>query len=945
MRPVLLAAVLVVFSVNTALAALYDPRLTWLTQRSEHFVIHYHDGEADLAMQALAIAERVHDDLSVVFDWVPRRPTEIVLVDNSDIANGFATPVPVNRIVLLATSPRGVDDYGRWLETLITHEYVHILHLDKAGGAPAALRRVFGRMLLLFPNAMQTRWGIEGLATYYETDEARGTGRGQSTAFDMMMRMEAADGFKPLGQINQDVVSWPQGTVPYLYGVEFYKFLVERYGERQVQQWVTEYGDNLLPFFMNTTARQVFGKNWATLYGEFQHHMAEYHGRRLDELAQAGAITAGEAVTRGGYVSGAPRLGDDGTLYYIAFDGQSRAQLMAWPPSQRQARRLAVVQSPSALDVHARAGILLSQLEVCRDTAVFNDLYRIDPKTGKTRRLTHCGRYRFAAWGPQGRRIAAVANERDRNRLVLLDRDGEHLQTLWQGAQGEFIVGLDWSPTGDQLVAALWHPERGWNLALFALASGHWQWLTQDDALQRDPRFSSDGSAVLFSADYGGVNNLYRLDLASRRVARLTHVLGGAFQPVETPDGGYYFVNYSADGFDIHLLSQALAENVQLPTSAPRYADPPPGVSQFSRPRRYSPVNGLLPRWWLPHVAVDDGDRFELGLITGGWDALQRHSYTLNIAYDIENDLALGAVDYVYNRWRPVLRLFASRRNDLFRDGADDVVLIRHSDLLLAELAYPWLRMAHRWSANVALSQDVERDAWRAPGVSSQRTFEDNIVGAGLAYDSTFRGPLGISRAQGRNVIALAEDSDLLESDFSGRVYVLDWREFRQLGGRHVVALRALAGWGEAGARRFQLGGVDSSTSIDIAPSASLALGLPFNRRDYSLRGYPEGLARLRGQRMALASGEWRFPLRLVERGVMAPPLGLRDLSGAFFYETGAAWDDGRDTGAFSQGAGVEVNALANVFYRLNFNARLGYAHGFDEGGENRVYFRLGASF
>ena len=40
----------------------------------------------------------------------------------------------------------------------------------------------------------QPDWLIEGLAVYHETDRARGIGRGQSSYFDMLMRMEVARG-------------------------------------------------------------------------------------------------------------------------------------------------------------------------------------------------------------------------------------------------------------------------------------------------------------------------------------------------------------------------------------------------------------------------------------------------------------------------------------------------------------------------------------------------------------------------------------------------------------------------------------------------------------------------------------------------------------------------------------------------------------------------------
>ena len=62
-----------------------------------------------------------------------------------------------------------------------------------------------------------------------------------------------------------------------------------------------------------------------------------------------------------------------------------------------------------------------------------------------------------------------------------------------------------------------------------------------------------------------------------------------------------------------------------------------------------------------------------------------------------------------------------------------------------------------------------------------------------------------------------------------------------------------------------------------------------FHYREYPLRGYPEGLAGLRGRRMQLGSLEWRFPLVEIRKGLMVPPLGLYQLAGILFVDTGSA--------------------------------------------------------
>jgi len=134
-------------------ALTHDPSLHWKTLTSTHFEIHFHHGEEALAHEVAAIAERTHERLTRSLNWRPAQRTQMILTDRFDFSNGSATPFPRNTMTIIVTPPRSdsvLNNYNDWLDTLITHEYTHILHLDKRAGLPAGLQRVFGRLLPLF---------------------------------------------------------------------------------------------------------------------------------------------------------------------------------------------------------------------------------------------------------------------------------------------------------------------------------------------------------------------------------------------------------------------------------------------------------------------------------------------------------------------------------------------------------------------------------------------------------------------------------------------------------------------------------------------------------------------------------------------------------------------------------------------------------------------------
>jgi len=927
-------------------AASYEVGVQWRSLHGEHFVVHFPVGAEPLAQKTLAIAEKVHQRLAPIFDWVPRQATNIVLTDTSDLANGYATPFPNNHLTLFTTAPHKVQDHGRWMELLITHEYTHTLHLDRAAGLPLALRNLFGRNSLLFPNVFQPTWGIEGLATYFETSVEQGSGRGQSSYFDMLMRMDVAGGgVKPLRQINQPLASWPSGTVPYLYGVKFFNYMAERYGDEGILALLMGYSDNIVPFRLNSNAKLALGASLETVYRDF---VAQTTAKQQAKLAsiRAQGVVAGEALSHSAYATDLPVLAQDGRLFYIARDGLEQGQLRVLDTLTASNQSLGDVNLVAAMDWHDKAGLVMSQLQLCDSLYPYFDLYHVDATTAKRRRLTECGRYRDLAWSPTGQQLAVIKNRLGNHSLLLLSPEGEELETLWQGHAGEIVIGLDWSPKGGELVASVWREANGWNLEIFDLTLKQWRAITNSPALEQDPHYSADGEHLYFSADYEGVNNVQRMDLASAEVVRLSNVLGGAFRPVVSADGmSLYYQGQHPGGQDIYRLDMPHSVPMTLQPGPSVLLQPLPDLVDTTRLTPYSVWPSLLPQAWMPY-SYESNDRGEFGAYVSGRDALKHHQYLALLGYDYTNDQAFGSLDYIYNRWRPMLRLNMERSHALYRFG-DELIRIRRSDVMLLGLEYPWFWLETRVAAHIAMFQQVDSSVWRRSDVVPVGAITDGGLGLGLSYDATTRAPLASSRV-GRNIQLAVEFHELFGGRYKGEVISLDWREFVRIpyvrGQR--LGLRAVLGWGTSEPRPFELGGQLGAAGNSLMPgdTAATLYSLPINRRVYALRGYPEGLAVLRGQRMALISGEWRFPLGLIERGWMAPPAGLHQLSGALFVDSGMAWT-GQETKDWSTGLGLELIADLRVFYSYGLRLRMGLAKGLDEGGENQVYLRLGSSF
>lgn len=919
-----------------------DPGLDWKTIESKHLYVHYATGNKAIAERALAIAEQAHERLTKEFNWVPREKTHIILSDESDQPNGYATPIFFNRTVLFLAPPTSVntlEDFDDWLTTLIVHEYTHIVHLDKSAGSPEYLRKIFGRFLFLFPNVFQPAWVLEGIATLKETDIENGTGRGQSTMFASMMREELAKGLQPISHVNLPVSTWPAGTTRYLYGVYFMNFLVEKYGEDKLHEWIEEYGDNLLPFFINTNAKQTLGENLTPLWQEFEQWLQDKFQSQID-LIKARGIKQGEQLSVGAYRTNAvhafkTEAGDE--IYYVSNTGYQRASLMRVDASGKT-EPLISLNSVINLDVHPESGLLLTQNEFCNNYTIYSDIYSYDKKNDRLKRLTECGRYLYASWFPNGKQMAAVKHDTGHFELQVLDEQAQLKDVLWRGSDGEVIGQIDIAPDGETIVASVWRKSSGWNIELFDVLDEKWTAVTAGTRIAANPQYTPNGD-ILFSLEAEGVYNLYRNSSETGKTVQLTNLLGGAFQSSQaSADGPIYYAGYSAEGYSINRLDDVTAFSPAPSFDDDRLQRLDYAISPHEQ-RDYSAWSNMYPRWWFPAWQFSD-QRSELGVTTLGSDALGIHNYSLTASYDFRLDKPAAEMSYAY---ADRVFLSAVRRNEIFLDSEEALSRLSRRTVASAVLAFPDNYILKQSNLLFSVIYDNTADEELAAGVLPADDFEDNILGVAWLYNSAVINPLSISKNDGMNLRLVAEDSDMLNSDFTGQVYTFDWRQYIRTGRESVLALRFLQGWGSDQPRPFELGGVSSQgEAINILLGTSYEA--VFDNRSYSLRGYKEGLPQLRGRRAQLLSGEWRFPLQRLERGIMAPPVGLMQWFGTVFAETGSAYRDSPDR--YYSSLGLELDADISIFYNVVIRVSAGLAHGFDDDiGDDLAYLRIGSSF
>ena len=928
----------------------------WKTLETPHFHIHHEADHKEYAQNVAAIAERVHGKLSGWLGWLPQEQTEVVILDTFDTSNGSAFPLPYNRITIYVPTPVDGELMGQtpWLEMVFTHEYVHILQLDMAYGAPSALRSVFGRSMDLFtlfdfPQLFAPTWVTEGLAVYGESEYAGQNGntaqygnttqygRLNSAYYDALMRMEVQRGLRSLTEVSfNSGFRWPYGQV-YLYGAYFFKFVETRYGREAVTNYIRVYGSNLIPFRMENRSEQIFGKSAQEVWAEFQDYLTQRFAPQLAAIKQQNHFVT-HTVYDSPYSNSALAAADNGDLYFLHDDASSRPEIRRL---RADGKDESVTDGRGVQDIawHDQSGLLLSKFAVCDNTNVYADLYQWKPGMSSARRLTHCGRYTFAAWRPDGQAIAAIQTEHGLSILVLLDSAGKMTGVLADLPSGDTLGHIAWSPDGATLVASIQRKKTGWNLELLDVGTHLWQALTSGNDLVQRPQFSKDGREIYFLSDHEKVWNLRRLKLGSNKIDTISNTASVITEAVVMPDKSYRMVEHTPDGKAIIALEPTnelagagyLAQTASSPTvdaisNAPDYQP-----DAYTDVKDYSPWNTLKPHYWFPLLDSSSDLTSYAGVLLSGSDALDFHKWSAIPLYYYDQHLLGGLANYsFYNS------VTLSAQRQLFTLG-NPLAAVRYRD---EEVRYQAL-LHHSFNtldSSLYLAAGVASETLNIQlikGAGADQTYNNKITGAVAQFDNSRFYKRSISPVDGRRVQLVAESYELLGgSDYSGKTSRLDWNEYLALGGNHALHLRLLYAQGGPGIGPYRLGGASELLS-KIGGETGLG------RRDFPLRGYVSGLAALTGSNMGLFTAEWQIPLGYHYDGWFVPPVGIGRESLSLFVDSGDAWNQG-DAIEYKTGVGIEWKIEALLGYDLlKVATTLGFAHGLDQGGENRVYFRM----
>ncbi len=612
-------------------------KFDWKIIKSEHFDNFFYPPESTIVHDAARMAERWYSRHNDTFRHAFDRKSLVFYADHPDFeqtnvisetleeGTGGVTESNRTRVIMPFTGIYADNDH------VLGHELVHVFQYNIAEGTPGG-----GLMRL---DALPL-WLIEGMAEYFSL------GREDPLTAMWMRDAVMRDKFPTIKQLTTD----PR-FFPYRYGQALWAYVGGRWGDRSV----VEVYRTALRLGWDQALIRVLGENQDSLSKDWAAankamYLPQIAGRTHPDSTGTKLI----GLQRSGDYNLAPTLSPDGKLFAF-FSSRSLFSIDLFVGDAATGKIIKKLGGPSS-DPHFDAISFINSAgdwSPNSDKFAFivyadgnNEIAILDTRSTNVERrikLPGIGSVSHVSWSPDGRTLAFSGQAGGISDLYLLDLTNGTIKQLTNDKYAD--IQPTWSPDGKMIAFST---DRGPQTDFQTLKYSPLQLATYDLATQKitvfpifpngkhiNPQFSPDGHDLFFISDQDGISDIYRLNIATGKAFRVTHVATGisgitTVSPalsVSRQTGKMLFNTFYDQGWEVRGLnpSETQGQPVVAATVAEGAQLPPPQVTRSLVATYLADATGGLPSGadfqvepYHSSFSLDAIGQPSLGVVAGG---------------------------------------------------------------------------------------------------------------------------------------------------------------------------------------------------------------------------------------------------------------------------------------------------------------------------------------
>ena len=960
-----------------------SPFWNWKTIETKNFNIIFPEELEAVSKQSAIYFEEAHLLLSKTFRWQPRNKTSVVIIDNTDLANGLTSAALRIGMVLMVTPPDpsfSTAYYDDWLRLLILHEYTHFLNLDPTTDWANVLRVFFGDGVRL--NSLWTRWMLEGLAVYMETRFTQ-SGRGRSPYYEMILRTaQKEQKLSNEKMISIDRIQGPNpfppgGETPYLFGYQLMNQvakdpnLVETLTDDQREKIkdgkdaigvMSIRSSSRIPFFINDNLTNITGKDWYAYWKEWKKEAVNRTNEELKKIrSQPVSITV--PLTSNYYSIYATAVSPlNNEIAFNADPENDTDGLFLLNTKTKKISKALTLSIPGGISYSPNGKwIATSGVNRFHHYNFFSDLvvYNTDAKTVFD--LSTGLRAKDPDFSKTGNKLVYSITENQSLSIQIADfvsrNDQPYLANKKTIYQSEFLdrASMPRWVLNDTAIVFTLHKNKtlGTSLVLLDLKTGTLTTLLDhNEGFIKYVSTSLDKNTVFFTADFSGVDNLYQLALNHSRFGPqlVSNTETGLWHPstLDKDDSPIWASEFSTDGWKIvqmdkkNALSYKSVEINSLPAPAsetsPSELQEEAEKNAQSKIKNYSALPSLLPRQWSPLLTVDP-NRVYWGGVVFGFDDTHQHQYFGIAAYDHLVKEADGLLQYSNRQLGPTISLTGDIHTSSYSSISGELISYIRKKRLDGEIYFPLL-----WNEStlgITIAGRIEREFLQIPSQSKAVSYGEILPSADLAFSfqnlKSYR--LSIVPEKGRKT--KLSTRYYFESSKPTVKFLASNAENIALG-NHFVLSPSLAGSWTTRTSQFNAGRVNV-TGRSQGTLSALNANQARTLDELKMRGYPNTV--IYAGAAAIGAMDFQYPIGRLFSGLGTNPLFFKNLYGVSFAES-TLFPKTSSRGSISlPSIGSAIRLDVDVFLNIPLTLSLEYHHGFKKnfGGTGETFFLIGA--